>query len=81
MRVLAFCKRLRLPKKKGARTDMADNKGKKLRASIYCRVGNPKDAGPYFKEKCGSPAGQGRKGADADAHKESCDICQGFNRA
>ena len=48
---------------------MADNEGKKLRASIYCRVGNPKDAGPYFKEKCGNPAGQGRKGADADAYK------------
>ena len=58
---------------------MADNEGKKLRASIYCRVGNPKDAEPYFKEKCGSPAGQGRKGADAD--KESCDICKGVNRA
>ena len=46
---------------------MTENEGKKLRASIYCRVGNPKDAGPCFKEKCGSPAGQGRKGADADA--------------
>ncbi len=22
-----------------------------------------------------------KKGADADADKESCDICQGFNRA
>ena len=60
---------------------MAENEGKKLRASIYCRVGNPKDAGPYFKEKCGSPAGQGRKGADADADKESCDICKGIDRA
>ena len=60
---------------------MADNEGKKLRASIYCRVGNPKGATPYFKEKCGSPAGQGRKGADADADKESCDICQGIDRA
>ena len=48
---------------------MTENEGKKLRASIYCRVGNPKDAGPYFKEKCGNPAGQGRKGADADAYK------------
>ena len=60
---------------------MAENEGKKLRAAMYCRVGNPKDVEPYFKEKCGSPAGQGRKGADADAHKESCDICQGVNRA
>ena len=60
---------------------MAENEGKKLRAAMYCRVGNPKDAEPYFKEKCGSPAGQGRKGADADAHKESCDICKGFKRA
>ena len=39
------------------------------------------DARPCFKEKCGSPAGQGRKGADADADTESCDICKGFNRA
>ncbi len=60
---------------------MAENEGKKLRVSMYCRVGNPKDAESYFKEKCGSPAGQGRKGADADAHKESCDICEGVNRA
>ena len=60
---------------------MADNEGKKLRAAMYCRVGNPKDAEPYFKERCGSPAGQERKGADADAHKESCDICEGVNRA
>ncbi len=60
---------------------MAENEGKKLRVSMYCRVGNPKDAESYFKEKCGSPAGQGRKGADADAHKESCDICKGVNRA
>ncbi len=60
---------------------MAENEGKKLRVSMYCRVGNPKDAGPYFKEKCGRPAGQGRKGADADADTESCDICKGVNRA
>ena len=60
---------------------MAENEGKKLRVSVYCRVGNPKDAEPCFKEKCGSPALQGRKGADADAYTESCDICKGFNGA
>ena len=60
---------------------MAENEGKKLRYVVYGRIGNPKDAEPYFKEKCGSPAGQGRKGADADAHKESCDIREGIDRA
>ncbi len=60
---------------------MADKERKKLRVAMYCRVGNPKDAEPCFKEKYGKPAGQGRKGADADADKESCDICKGFNRA
>ncbi len=73
----------RLPQKKGAQEDMAENEEKKKTEGFdVLRVGNPpKDAGPYFKEKCGSPAGQGRKGADADAHKESCDNARVQTRA
>ena len=55
---------------------MADKKGKKLRVAMYCRIGNPKDAEPCHAEKL-----PGRKGADADAHKESCDIREGIDRA
>lgn len=60
---------------------MAENEGKKLRVSVYCRVGRPENLDSHEAEKYGSPEWQGRKGADADAHKESCDICQGVNRA
>ena len=60
---------------------MADNEGKKLRFAVYCRVGRPENLDSHEEEKYWSPAGQGRKGADADADKESCDICKGFNRA
>ena len=55
---------------------MADNEGRKVRAAIYCRIGNPKDAEPQNAEKL-----QGRKGVDADAHQESRDIRKGINRA
>ena len=60
---------------------MADKERKKLRVAMYCRVGRPENLDSHEEEKYGSPAGQGRKGADADADKESCDICKGVNRA
>lgn len=55
---------------------MADNERKKLRVAMYCRVGNPKDAEPQNAAEL-----PGRKGVDADAHKESRDIRKGINRA
>ncbi len=60
---------------------MAENEGKKLRAAVYCRVGHQENMGPGSGKECGSPAMPVQKGADADAHKESCDICKGVNRA
>ncbi len=59
---------------------MAENERKKLRVAMYCRVGRPENLDSH-EEKCGSPAGQSWKGVDADAHKESRDICEGIDRA
>ncbi len=60
---------------------MAENEKKKLRAAVYCRVGRQENLGPCNGKECGSPARPVQKGAEADAHTESCDICKGFNRA
>lgn len=60
---------------------MADKERKKLRAAMYCRVGRPENLDSHEEEKCGSPAGQGQKGVDADAHTESSDIREGIDRA
>ena len=60
---------------------MAENERKQLRVAMYCRVGRPENLDSHEEEKCGSPAGQSRKGVGADAHKESSDIRKGFNRA
>ncbi len=60
---------------------MAENEGKKLRAAVYCRVGHPENMEPGSGKECGNPAMPVQKGAEADAHTESCDICKGVNRA
>lgn len=60
---------------------MAEKERKKLRVAVYCRVGRPENLDSHEEEKCGSPAGQGRKGVGEDAHTESCDIREGIDRA
>jgi len=60
---------------------MADKEGKTLRAVIYCRVRCPENLEPGNGKECGSPAAPARKGGDSDSHTESCDICEGVNRA